>query len=84
MILAAMHWFMKFWNHQYQLSARWNPECGRPMFVYSMKKVHKPLAGNVIAYEDKGEGKCLDHEHDKKIYVRVSMNASALITIVLA
>lgn len=84
MILAAVHWFVKFWNRRYQLGARRNPERGGPMFVHSMKKVHKPLAGNVVAYQDKGEGKCLDHERDKKIHVRVSMNASALITIVLA
>ena len=84
MILAAVHWFVKFWNRWYQLGARQNPERGGPMFVHLMKKVHKPLAGNVVAYEDKGEGKCLDHKCDKKIHVRVSMNASALITIVLA
>ena len=84
MILAAVHWFVKFRNRQYQLGARRNPERGGPMLVHSMKKVYEPLAGNIVAYEDEGEGKCVDYERDDEIHVRISMNASALIIIAIA
>ena len=83
MIFAAVHWFMEFWNGRYQLGARRNPERSRPMFVHSMKKVHEPLASDVVAYEDEGEGECLDHNCDDKIHVRVSVNASVLIAVVV-
>lgn len=54
------------------------------MLIYLMKEIHEPLAGDVVAYDDEGERKCLDHERNDKIHVRVSVNALALITIALA
>jgi hypothetical protein len=83
-IFAAVHWFVKFWNRRYQLGACRNPERGGPMLIHSMKEIHEPLAGDVVAYEDEGEGKCLDHDRDNKIHVRVSVNTSALIALAVA
>ena len=79
MIFAAMHWFMKFWNCRYQLGGRRNPKLGGPMIFHSLKDVYEPLTGDVIAYDDKQEGKHLDHHCEDKVHVGISVNMSALI-----
>lgn len=53
------------------------------MVVHSLKKIYKPLAGDVVTYEDEGEGECMDHDSNEKVHVRVSANTSALIAIAL-
>ena len=54
MILAAVHWFVKLWNCWYQPGAWRNLERDGPMLIHSMKEVHKPLAGDIVAYKDEG------------------------------
>ena len=53
------------------------------MLIYLIEKIYEPLPGDVITYEDEGEGKCLDHNRNEKVHVRVSVNISALVAIAL-
>ena len=76
-IFSAMHRFMQLRNRGYELRGTGNLEVGRPVCIHSVKEVDEPLAGDVIADEDKGNSAevldvRVDDEREDAIHVAVS------------
>ena len=77
MFFLAMHQFMQLGSCGYELCGSRNLEVGRPVCIHSVKEVDEPLAGDVIADEDKGNSAevldvRVDDEREDAIHVAVS------------
>lgn len=74
---AAVHGLMQLRDCRYELYGIRNLEVGGPVGIHSAKEVHEPLAGDVVADEDEGEGAevldvYVDDEGEYTVHVAVS------------
>jgi len=67
-----MHRFVKFRDGRYKARSFRNPEVGGPMF-HSLEEVDEPLAGDVVAEDDEGDGAgIVDYEGRDVVHIAVS------------
>lgn len=68
-ICPTMHGFMQLRNSGYERRGGWDPEGRRPMF-HTAIEVYEPLAGDIVAEQDDGDGaKVIDYEGSDVVHI---------------